>query len=62
MFIERLSLTLANVDKILVDYFQAYSIEMSLFVWSPELNSSGNSLAEIAALELLMDKLDRSGF
>ena len=62
MFIERLSLTLANVDKILVDYFQAYSIEMSLFVWSPELNSSGNSLAEIAALELLMDKLDRSSF
>ena len=36
--------------------------EMSICVWSPELNPSGNSLAGIAALELLTDKLDRSIF
>lgn len=36
--------------------------EMSICVWSPELNPSGNSLAGIAALELLTNKLDRSIF
>ncbi|SFC77892.1 L-glutaminase [Pseudoalteromonas denitrificans DSM 6059] len=36
--------------------------EMSICVWSPELNESGNSLAGIAALELLTNKLSRSIF
>ncbi|WP_354668602.1 glutaminase B [Pseudoalteromonas sp. C2R02] len=36
--------------------------EMSICVWSPELNHSGNSLAGIEALELLTNKLGRSIF
>ncbi|MGL4929828.1 MAG: glutaminase, partial [Plesiomonas sp.] len=36
--------------------------EMSITVWSPELDPSGNSLAGIAALELLSQRLGRSIF
>ncbi|MGL4456644.1 MAG: glutaminase B [Plesiomonas sp.] len=36
--------------------------EMSITVWSPELDHSGNSLAGIAALELLSQRLGRSIF
>lgn len=36
--------------------------EMSIAVWSPELDKSGNSLAGTAALELLSTKLGRSIF
>ncbi|KAA9001878.1 glutaminase B [Affinibrenneria salicis] len=36
--------------------------ELSIAVWSPELDSSGNSLAGIAALEMLSERLGRSIF
>ncbi|NDJ57504.1 glutaminase B [Enterobacteriaceae bacterium 4M9] len=36
--------------------------EMSIAVWSPELDAAGNSLAGIAALERLADKIGRSIF
>ncbi|MDU4128687.1 MAG: glutaminase [Pantoea sp.] len=36
--------------------------EMSIAVWSPGLDSAGNSLAGTAALECLTDKLGRSIF
>lgn len=36
--------------------------EMSIAVWSPELDGAGNSLAGIAALERLADKIGRSIF
>lgn len=36
--------------------------EMSIAVWSPELDSSGNSLAGTAALELLAERIGRSIF
>ncbi|RXJ72285.1 glutaminase [Veronia nyctiphanis] len=36
--------------------------EMSLAVWSPELDPSGNSLAGTAALELLAERIGRSIF
>lgn len=36
--------------------------EMSITVWSPALDTSGNSLAGIAALELLAERLGRSIF
>ena len=34
--------------------------EMAICVWSPELDSDGNSLAGMMALELLANKIDRS--
>ncbi len=36
--------------------------ELSICVWSPELNKAGNSLAGTAALELLAERLGRSIF
>jgi glutaminase len=36
--------------------------EMTIAVWSPELNSSGNSLAGSKALELLSGRIGRSIF
>lgn len=36
--------------------------EMTIAVWSPELDSAGNSLAGTAALELLADRIGRSIF
>lgn len=36
--------------------------EMSIAVWSPELDASGNSLAGTAALELLAERIGRSIF
>ncbi|MGY5768849.1 glutaminase B [Vibrio cincinnatiensis] len=36
--------------------------EMTIAVWSPELNSSGNSLAGTKALELLSERIGRSIF
>ena len=36
--------------------------EMSIAVWSPELDPSGNSLAGTAALELLAERIGRSIF
>jgi len=36
--------------------------EMSIAVWSPGLDSAGNSLAGTAVLELLTEKLGRSIF
>ncbi|MDD1782329.1 glutaminase B [Enterovibrio sp. ZSDZ35] len=36
--------------------------EMSITVWSPELDASGNSLAGTAALELLAERIGRSIF
>lgn len=36
--------------------------EMSIAVWSPELDKSGNSLAGTAALEILSTELGRSIF
>ncbi|AUZ80254.1 glutaminase B [Aeromonas caviae] len=36
--------------------------ELSICVWSPELNKAGNSLAGMAALELLAERLGRSIF
>jgi glutaminase len=36
--------------------------EMSIAVWSPALDASGNSLAGVAALEMLAEKLNRSLF
>jgi len=36
--------------------------EMSIAVWSPELDTSGNSLAGTAALELLAERIGRSIF
>jgi len=36
--------------------------EMSIAVWSPELDTSGNSLAGTAALERLAERIGRSIF
>ena len=36
--------------------------EMAIAVWSPELDEAGNSLAGIALLEKLTQKLGRSVF
>jgi glutaminase len=36
--------------------------ELSIVVWSPELDASGNSLAGTAALELLSQRISRSIF
>ncbi|WP_236749372.1 glutaminase, partial [Aeromonas caviae] len=36
--------------------------ELSICVWSPELNKAGNSLAGTATLELLAERLGRSIF
>ncbi|MNV51309.1 Glutaminase 2 [compost metagenome] len=36
--------------------------ELSIAVWSPELDASGNSLAGTAALELLSQRISRSIF
>ena len=36
--------------------------EMSIAVWSPELDAAGNSLAGIAALEILAARIGRSVF